>query len=106
MTIPILPYDPTRAGTERWLTPRRADLLERLWDSRDGLTVAQLCRDLAADQDPLSVTAIQCTLERMRAPRLVTRMANDAGVLVYRAVCSRETFEAAQLAAITQSLEG
>ena len=103
--IPILPYDPARAGLERWFGPRRADILERLWRSPHGLTTRQLANGLAADQDPLCVTTIQCTLERLRTAGLLIRHGEARG-LVYRAVCSRETFEAAQLAAITQSLEG
>ena len=103
--IPILPYDPTRAGAERWLTPRRADLLDRLWASRDGLTVTQLQFALDRDGMCVAVTSIQCTLERMRAAGLVTRCANDAGVLVYRAAHDRDAFETAQYAAIAHSLD-
>ena len=103
--IPILPYHPARAGLERWFSPRRADILERLWSSRDGLTTRQLANGLAADHDPLGVCAIQCTLERLRKAGLLIRHGEARG-LVYRVVCDREAFEAAQLAAIARSLEG
>lgn len=108
-TIPILPYHPERDGLDRWFSPRRADLMQRVWAAgRRGVAVADLLWAMDRDGITLSPSAIACTLGRLERMGIVERDRVGRGShppTRWRATCTESAFIDAQLAALYASLD-
>lgn len=109
-TTPILPYHPAREGLDRWFSPRRVDLMQRVWAAgRRGVTVAELLWAMDRDGIELSPSAIECTLGRLEQLGVVERdRPAQRGAHTptrWRATCTESAFIDAQLAALYASLD-
>lgn len=110
MTIPILPYHADREGLDRWFSPRRADLMARVWGAgRRGATVAEIMWSLDRDGDCVALNTISTTLLRLERSGMVTRdRPAERGCHAptrWRATFTESDFIEAQLAALYASLD-
>ena len=104
-TLPVLRFDPSKEGAERWLGPLEAAIMEVVWSAGRPVTVKAVWRLLKLDYHPkIAYTTAMTTMTRLAEKRLLERTRKGMAY-VYTAVETREQFEARQRAAILASLE-
>ena len=103
-TLPVLRFDPSKEGAERWLGPTEAAIMEIIWAAERPITVKGILRRLERSYHPLAYTSVLTTTDRMYDKQLLDR--GRAGpAFVYSARETRAQFEERQRAAILASLE-
>lgn len=101
-TIPIMRFNPSADGLERWLGPLEAACMDYLYSADGPHTVKHVWHGMR--QSDNAYTTIMTTMTRLAKKGLLSR--RRAGMAyVYVTTCSRDEFVELQIAAVLRSVE-
>ena len=105
-TLPVLRFDPSKEGAERWLGPTEAAIMEIVWAAERPITVKAIWREIEREYRELAYTTVMTTMERLAEKQLLDRRRPiGSSAYVYSARETRAQFIERQAAAIRASLE-
>lgn len=101
--LPILRFDPTKHGIERWLGPRESSIMITLWARAEPCTVKRVWRELQKQGERIAYTTVMTIMTRMYQKAMIDRVKRGLA-FVYTIRETREAFEERQIAIIVESI--
>lgn len=102
--LPVLRFNPTKDGIERWMGPLETIVMESMWRADYPRTVKGVWKELGQLGQPQAYTTIMTTMGRLWEKAILSREKRGASY-AYRARETRAQFEERQIAAILASID-